>query len=218
MYAWHCCLCRAVRAFPLQNEIASILPVQEVAQDMCKVRVVEQTMQQAFANKRFNRCLAPARLWSSYEYRIALGLISGTCLGYSAVYMRQCERYERTPPSWNDIVTRLYELPNQTQISTAFWYGIRAILPRSRHKLRRNIGHQCESHFGIGNNFIQLIFNAKGDNKAQWECLYQYIVPWFFECDCLACPLIIHRPKAPTYRQAGLGNAADGYKLHSAAN
>jgi len=54
MYACHAGpLAEQFRAFPLQNELLRFFPVQEVRQDMCKsLRVVEQTMQQAFANKK----------------------------------------------------------------------------------------------------------------------------------------------------------------------
>jgi len=61
----------------------------------------------------------------------------------------------------------------------------------------------------------KLDFQCKVDNKAQWECLYQYIVPLVFELRlCLACPLISIRPKA-TKRivRLVLGNGGDGYKL-----
>jgi len=58
MYVMHSAALRAVRAFPLQNEIASILPVRKWRQDMCKVTVVEHDDATGRSQQRLYRCFS----------------------------------------------------------------------------------------------------------------------------------------------------------------
>jgi len=134
-----CCPLPAVRAFPLQNEIASdSFRFREVAARYVQSSVCRaDDCKQAFAKQKVYRCLRRAPLIKLRNMRYCLAIfrycwdIQAVIAPMRAFYERRLHRVE------NIIVTASYELPNQNPNSTAFLYWHEAISRARVIKLRR---------------------------------------------------------------------------------